>query len=138
VRNLVEGKWNFELVKRNKCPPWGLWGGAAGEDGMYLLREPGEREFRAARGVHRPVPVGSEVIVRTGGGGGWGDPLERNPNAVRADVREEFVSTQAARERYGVVLCEDLSIDHVATERARTQLRSTREHARRDDPGKIA
>jgi N-methylhydantoinase B len=40
VRNLVEGKWNFELVKRNKCPPWGLWGGEAGEYGMYLLRGP--------------------------------------------------------------------------------------------------
>jgi N-methylhydantoinase B len=138
VRNLVEGKWNFELVKRNKCPPWGLWGGEAGEYGMYLLRGPGEHEFRAARGVHRPVPVGSEVIVRTGGGGGWGDPLERDPGAVRADVREEFVSTQAARERYGVVLREDLNIDHAATERARAELRSTRENARRADPGAIA
>jgi N-methylhydantoinase B len=88
--------------------------------------------------VHRPVPVGSEVIVRTGGGGGWGDPLERDPNAVRADVREEFVSTQAARERYGVVLREDLNIDHAATERARAELRSTRENARRADPGAIA
>jgi len=138
VRNLVEGKWNFELVKRNQCPPWGLWGGEAGEYGMYLLREPAEREFSAARGVHRPVPVGSEVIVRTGGGGGWGDPLERDPNAVRADVREEFVSTQAASDRYGVVLREDLSIDHPATERARAELRSTREQVRRDDPGEIA
>ena len=138
VRNLVEGKWNFELVKRNQCPPWGLWGGEAGEYGMYLLREPAEREFSAARGVHRPVPVGSEVIVRTGGGGGWGDPLERDPNAVRADVRQEFVSTQAASDRYGVVLREDLSIDHPATERARAELRSTREQVRRDDPGEIA
>jgi len=138
VRNLVEGKWNFELVKRNQCPPWGLWGGEAGEYGMYLLREPAEREFSAARGVHRPVPVGSEVIVRTGGGGGWGDPLERDPNAVRADVRQEFVSMQAASDRYGVVLREDLSIDHPATERARAELRSTREQVRRDDPGEIA
>ncbi|MGH8734058.1 MAG: hydantoinase B/oxoprolinase family protein, partial [Burkholderiales bacterium] len=111
VRNLVEGKWNFELVKRTQCPPWGLWGGEPGEYGTYLLREPGEREFRAARGVHRPVPVGSEVIVRTGGGGGWGDPLERDVKAVCADVREDFVSRQAAREDYGVVLRDDLTID---------------------------
>jgi N-methylhydantoinase B len=130
VRNLVEGKWNFELVKRNQCPPWGLWGGETGEYGMYLLREPAEREFCPARGVHRPVPVGSEVIVRTGGGGGWGDPLERDPIAVRADVQEEFVSARAARERYGVVLREDLSIDHAATQRARDELRSTRRNAR--------
>jgi len=129
VRNLVEGKWNFELVKRTQCPPWGLWGGEPGEYGTYLLREPGEREFRAARGVHRPVPVGSEVIVRTGGGGGWGDPLERDVKAVCADVREDFVSRQAAREDYGVVLRDDLTIDHAATERAREALKSTRGHA---------
>jgi len=41
---------------------------------------------------------------------------------VRADVQEEFVSTRAARERYGVVPREDLSIDHAATERARDEL----------------
>ena len=123
VRNLVDGKWNFELVKRTQCPPWGLWGGNAGEYGTYLLREPGEREFAAARGVHRPVTVGSEVIVRTGGGGGWGDPLERDANAVRADVQEEFISARAARDHYGVVLREDHSIDHAATERAREALR---------------
>jgi N-methylhydantoinase B len=126
VRNLVDGKWNFELVKRTQCPPWGLWGGNAGEYGTYLLREPGEREFAAARGVHRPVRVGSEVIVRTGGGGGWGDPLERDANAVRADVQEEFISARAARDHYGVVLREDHSIDHAATERAREALRSAR------------
>ena len=126
VRNLVDGKWNFELVKRTQCPPWGLWGGTAGEYGTYLLREPGEREFAAARGVHRPVTVGSEVIVRTGGGGGWGDPLERDANAVRADVQEEFISARAARDHYGVVLREDHSIDHAATERAREALRSAR------------
>ena len=64
-------------------------------------------------------------IARTGGGGGgWGDPVERDPNAVRADVQEEFVSTRAARERYGVVLREDLSIDHAAAEPARDELTS--------------
>ena len=46
VRNLVEGKWNFEQTRRSKCPPWGLWGGKPGEYGDYLLRLPGETEFR--------------------------------------------------------------------------------------------
>ena len=57
VRNLVEGKWNFELVRRSQCPPWGLWGGKPGEYGMYLLREPGESELRAMGGAHHPVPL---------------------------------------------------------------------------------
>src|SRR6266566_855658 len=90
VRNLVEGRWNFEHARRLKCPPWGLWGGTAGEAGRYLVREPDEHEFRVAGGAHHAVPVRTEVIVRTGGGGGWGDPLERDPAAVRADVEEEL------------------------------------------------
>jgi N-methylhydantoinase B len=75
-------------------------------------------------GAHHPVPVNAEVIVRTGGGGGWGDPIERDPATVRADVEEEFVSRAVAREHYGVVLRDDLSIDHAATERTRNAIRS--------------
>ena len=45
--------------------------------------------------------------------------------AVRADVQEELVSVQSARDDYGVVLRDDLSVDHVATERTRNALRST-------------
>jgi N-methylhydantoinase B len=135
VRNLVEGKWNFELVRRNQCPPWGLWGGKPGEYGMYLLREPGEGEFRTMDGAHHPVPLKSEVIVRTGGGGGWGDPLERDPNAVRADVIEEMISARSAREDYGVVLRDDLTIDRTATEAARNALRSGRGNAQRGAKG---
>src|ERR1700704_974327 len=64
VRNLVEGRWNFEQARRLQCPPWGLWGGLAGEFGDYLLRLPGEDGFRSMAGSHVPVPVDSEVIVR--------------------------------------------------------------------------
>src|SRR6476646_3523070 len=66
VRNLVEGKGNFELVRRSQCPPWGLWGGKPGDYGVYLLRTPDEHEFRPMAGAHHPVEVNSEVIVRTG------------------------------------------------------------------------
>ncbi len=135
VRNLVEGKWNFELVKRSHCPPWGLWGGKPGEYGVYLLREPGENDFRTMGGAHHPVPVKSEVIVRTGGGGGWGDPLERDPAAVRADVQEEFISERSAREDYGVVRRDDLTIDQTATEQARNALRSRRGSAQQGAKG---
>ena len=44
------------------------------------------------------------MIVRTAGGGGWGNPLERDPEKVRMDVQEGFVSVEAARNDYGVVL----------------------------------
>src|SRR5712692_6092458 len=124
VRNLVDGKWNFEHARRQKCPPWGLWGGKPGEFGDYLMRQPGENEFKSMAGSHVPVPVKSEVIVRTGGGGGFGDPLARDPQAVRHDVLEEFISIASARDDYGVVLRDDLTLDEAATARWRDELRS--------------
>jgi N-methylhydantoinase B len=105
-----------------------LWGGKPGEYGDYLLRLPGESEVRSMAGSHHLVPVNSEVVVRTGGGGGWGDPLDRDPAAVRMDVVEELVSKQSAEADYGVVLSGDLSVDEVATERTRNALRSGKAH----------
>src|SRR5205823_5440457 len=57
VRSFVEGRWNFEQAKRLNCPPWGLWGGLAGESGGYLLRLPGENDFKPIVGAHVPVPL---------------------------------------------------------------------------------
>jgi N-methylhydantoinase B len=124
VRNLVEGQWNFEQTRRSMCPPWGLWGGQAGDYNEYLLRQPGENDFAIAYGNRRTVPVNSEAIVRTGGGGGWGDPLERDAQAVHADVIAELVSRDAARTEYGVVIRPDLSLDAPATARLRDEMRS--------------
>jgi len=126
VRNLVEGRWNFEQARRRDCPPWGLWGGKPGEAGGYLLRLPGENDFKPMVGAHIPVPLNAEAIVRTGGGGGWGDPIERDPAVVRSDVLEELVSREAALEHYGVVLRDDLTLDETATQQRRDRLRSGR------------
>ena len=121
VRNLVEGRWNFEQTRRTVCPPWGLWGGGEGEPSAYLLRLPGENDFKMMVGAHIPVPLHASAIVRTGGGGGWGDPHERDPELVRADVLEELVSRDAARDKYGVVLKDDLTVDVDATKKQRSQ-----------------
>jgi N-methylhydantoinase B len=132
VRNLVEGHWNFEQTRRTICPPWGLWGGTPGESGGYLLRLPEETEFRQTGGARLPVPVGAEAIIRTGGGGGWGNPLEREPERVRHDVREELISREAALEFYGVVLGADLTLDVAATARLREDLQSKRKADRNE------
>ena len=124
VRNLVEGRWNFEHTKRQKCPPWGLWNGKAGEFGGYLMRLPGEENFTPMRGAHVAVPIGSEAIVRTGGGGGWGDPLERDPSAVQHDVVEEFITPDAALRDYGVVLTATHELDLEATKQKRATMKA--------------
>ena len=97
VRNLVEGKWNFERTRRSKCPPWGIAGGTAGEPGGNLLKLPGEKAFKWITGANIPVPLNSLAIVRTGGGGGWGDPLERDAALVAADAAEGLISRRAAQ-----------------------------------------
>jgi N-methylhydantoinase B len=124
VRNLVEGHWNFEQTRRVKCPPWGLWGGTAGESGGYLLRLPKEGEFKQLAGARLPVPVGASAIVRTGGGGGWGDPCDRDPALVIDDVREELISRKAARDLYGVVVRDDFTLDAAATAALRVEMRT--------------
>ena len=126
VRNLVEGKWNFERTRRSKCPPWGIAGGTAGEPGGNLLKLPGEKAFKWITGANVPVPLNSLAIVRTGGGGGWGDPLQRDAALVAADAAEGLISRRAARELYGVVLQGSMSLDEGATQRLRDQLRSKR------------
>ena len=75
-------------------------------------------------GHNYPTPANSEVIVRQLGGGGWGDPLERDPEAVRADVLDQYVSIGAAKRDYGVVLKDDLALDAAATEALRREMKA--------------
>jgi N-methylhydantoinase B len=120
VRNLVEGKWNLARPRRRKCPPWGLWNGSDGGGAEYFLRLAGSNDFVSADQIMRPVPAQSEVIIRTGGGGGWGDPFEREPDAVLTDVLEGLVSIEAAKQTYGVVIEPTaMRIDDAATRLAR-------------------
>ena len=83
------------------------------------MRLPGEADFKPMRGSHVAVPIGAEAIVRTGGGGGWGNPLEREPEAVRHDVVEELISPETALRDYGVVLNARREVDLEATRRRR-------------------
>jgi N-methylhydantoinase B len=75
-----------------------------------------------------PIASGQRIMYDYGGGGGWGDPLDRDPHAVLDDVLDEYVSVAAAEREYGVVLTgslEDLTlaVDHEATEQLRASRR---------------
>jgi N-methylhydantoinase B len=72
---------------------------------------------------------GERCIGINTSGGGYGDPLDRDPELVRRDVREEIVSMKRAEEVYGVVLDtgpEEYAVDHEATDRLRKKLRKER------------
>ena len=117
VRNLVEGRWNLPGPHgRGQMPPWGLWGGKSGTPATSMLRQAGEEDFHENEGQRLLVPAGSQAVILTAGGGGWGNPLERDPAAVQMDVLDGLVSLQSAREDYGVVLdARTLAVDEAAT-----------------------
>ena len=128
VRNLIEGRWNLLQTGRRRCPPWGLWRGKPGDVSDCLLGLPGQSEWRSVNVALHPVPMNSRAIVRTAGGGGWGHPLERDPEKVRLDVVEGFVSLEAARSEYGTVLRPShnkliYEVDEGATEELRLKLK---------------
>ena len=84
---------------------WGLRGGKAGAP-FKVTVDPGGPNERVLPGLvdDEPIPAGTLVRVETTGGGGWGDPLEREPELVALDALEGKISARAAREEYGVVL----------------------------------
>jgi N-methylhydantoinase B/oxoprolinase/acetone carboxylase alpha subunit len=72
---------------------------------------------------------GERLHVETPGGGGYGDPFERDPEAVRQDVHDRRITLGTAREHYGVVLDEAmLTVDWAATRSVRTAARQPRQH----------
>ena len=90
--------------ERSVTPAWGVFGGrdAAGPD---VVVNPGRDDEQHMLKVNAlPLQRGTVVELRTGGGGGFGDPLEREPARVRADVRDGYVSVESAARDYGVVL----------------------------------
>jgi N-methylhydantoinase B len=87
------------------------------------LRLPSEATFTPVDLVRQEVPAGTTAMIVTAGGGGWGDPLERDPARVAVDVLEELVSREAARDQYGVVFKPDaLEVDLPATAARRAEL----------------
>jgi N-methylhydantoinase B/oxoprolinase/acetone carboxylase alpha subunit len=100
---------------RARHPPYGLAGGAPGATSSnVLIRPDGSREALPPM-FSTELGVGDVYEHRTAGGGGWGDPLERDPEAVAADVADEKVSADAARELYGVLVLADGTVDAHAT-----------------------
>jgi N-methylhydantoinase B len=121
VRNFVEGRWNLRKPRRQQCPPWGLWGGGAGEPGNYLIKREADDGYQSIDAVRYLVPPDTRVVCQSSGGAGWGDPFDREPDRVQWDVIEGLISVESARELYGVVLREDQSIDEAATAAVRRE-----------------
>ena len=117
----VRGKGDM----RSKFPPWGVLGGKPARTGFYAVN--GQELPETIR--EAPLKPGDTVQVNMNAGGGYGDPLDRDPELVLGDVLDGYVSIEGAREDYGVVVRpEELGIDWEATTKLREQKRSDLEN----------
>jgi N-methylhydantoinase B len=90
---------------REIITPFGLSGGTNGAPNQLILNEGGpEERSLGLRATQIPVRSGDHIAFKSNGGGGFGDPLERDPRCVLQDVINEFVSLAKAREIYGVAI----------------------------------
>ena len=88
------------LADRQRHAPYGLAGGGAGARGATCLLDGGSPTRLDGKSTHK-LEAGDIVSLRTPGGGGYGDPADRDPEAIRRDLRFGKLSVEAARDAYG-------------------------------------
>ncbi len=120
----------YTYVVGMKYPMPGIAGGKPGAPNRLTIRWGSDDPYVVEHTANWvPIAAGQKINYDYGGGGGWGDPLDRDPQAVLDDVLDEYVSVEGAERDYGVVLTgslEDLTlaVDLQATEKLRAQQRS--------------
>ena len=118
-----------------KYPMRGFNGGMDGSPNHYVIRQGTQDERVIERtAFEEPLSAGHIIYARLGGGGGWGDPLERRPAAVLEDVLDEYVSPEGARRDYGVVIDEaSMTVDEQATRTLRERIAGERKARQRQE-----
>jgi N-methylhydantoinase B len=128
IFELTDGEARLTVIgDREIYPPWGCYGGLDGlAQGVIINLDASDERRIGMHASNIPLKAGDIIYYWSGGGGGYGDSLEREPERVLLDVIEGLVSPKAAREVYAVVLKEtnDLSnpyaIDHESTQEIRS------------------
>ena len=126
---LLASEGTFGLrVENNIFPAWGVAGGMGGGTSRVIMN-PGTEAAKEIRAFSDDNlwASGDLVSIYTAGGGGWGDPLEREPRLVLDDVQDGFVSLEAASESYGVAIDPvSMAVDVPGTSSLRLDLAKSR------------
>lgn len=113
------------IQKSESHPLQGFAGGRPGPGNYAIIGDGTPRAQKVQGHFVGPVQENEIVFMQSGGGGGWGPPLERDPEKVLEDIRNELVSMRTAREEYGVVLDESgQKVEEKLTRELRRQIRS--------------
>lgn len=124
VKQFLEPATAMAWMVTQDYPLSGMCGGgnASPYGNHFMVGTP--QEYKVALAENAALPPGAVIAYQYGGGGGFGSPLLRDPEAVKEDVLDEYISIKGAHEKYGVVLTGslenyDLAVDHAATEALR-------------------
>ena len=129
VKQVLADARVYTYVVGMKYPMPGIAGGHAGAPNQLTIRWGSDDPFVVQHTADWvPISAGERICYDYGGGGGWGDPLDREPQAVLDDVLDEYVSVEGAERDYGVVLTGSLAeltlaVDEAATVAARAARR---------------
>ena len=129
---------------RRDFRPYGLYGGYPGKPSMNFLNPTGQNDQPVQAKITMTMKRGDVLRHELAGAAGWGDPLERDPNAVLRDVRNEMISVDTARRDYGVAVDIDTwSIDESETKKLRKAIEQARGWTEvpsvlREDPAGLA
>jgi len=111
------------VIEQTCFPAWGLEGGKQGCANRLVLKAGSAQERCKGKVSGFHIQPGERIELYMGGGGGWGNPLEREPAKVLRDVRGGYVSLRSAQDDYGVVIREPqpgvFELDEAATQRIR-------------------
>jgi N-methylhydantoinase B len=128
MRFLADDGKLTNLSERQTFAPYGLFGGRPGRLARTVIN-PGPDEQTVHGKQSREFAYGDVISFQQSGAGGYGDPLAREPARVLEDVLDGYVSVEAAREEYGVVITGDgvdLRVDEAATRALRHRFVSSR------------
>ncbi|MFT5449276.1 MAG: N-methylhydantoinase B [Gammaproteobacteria bacterium] len=132
-------------IDRVTCRPWGLEGGLSGAGNQVTIQRNGDNEqyFPSGKVLACAMQPGDRFTLRSGGGGGFGSPLERDLDTLEREVLQGYVSVAMAEQLYGAVFDrESLTIDRPASQQRRAALaqsgRPTEEDNAPPDAAKVA
>lgn len=113
----------FAFVEKGKAPHWGIDGGKEGLRNYSIIIPENEEKYEILKTSGRDLAAGCRVIAVAGGGGGYGNPIERDIEDVRRDVINSYVSIENARRDYRVVIDpKSYEVDKAATEELRNNV----------------
>jgi N-methylhydantoinase B len=131
TEQIVQARHNIRFnsqMDRVVCKPWGLFGGLAGYGNSVAIHRfaaATEQRFPNGKALNQVLKSGDAYILRSGGGGGFGSPLDRELAAIARDVYCGYVTKGAAEKYYGVVFVPETNeIDIAASESLRAQMRT--------------